>query len=44
MAAIKTNDPISHDLRDLEQSFSYQAIGIWTADFSVVKYFAFDLR
>ena len=25
MAAIKTNDPISHDLRHLEQLFCYQA-------------------
>ena len=32
----KTNDPISHELR--------QNMGMWTADFSVVKYFAFDLR
>ena len=44
MAAIKTTDPISHDLSHLEQSLSYQNIGIWTADVSVVKYFAFDHR
>ena len=44
MAAAKTNDPISHDLRHLEQYFCCQNIGMETADFSVVKYFAFDIR
>ena len=44
MAAIKTNGPIYHDLRHIEQSFCYQNIGTWTADLNVVKYFAFDLR
>ena len=44
MAAAKTNDPISHDLRHLEQYFCFQNIGIWTADFRVLKDFAFFLR
>jgi len=36
MAAAKTNNAISHDLRDRERYFYDQNIGMWTADSSVI--------